>query len=118
VLVGVLLVSHVPYARFPKIGLRTRKGIMNTMVVLAGLFGALTVPRYFLFSFLLLYVSWGLVKSVLLGLLDRLPGGDPLLDEDDEDDDPEEPRTLDYAELHPAVRTPQTELPDSQEDKG
>jgi len=119
VLIGVLLVSHVPYARFPKIGLRTRKGIVNTVVVLAGLFAALTVPRHFLFSLLLLYVSWGLVKSVLLGLLDRLPGGDPLLDEDDEDEDPEEPRALDYTDLRPDTRPSQDEvLPPSQEDRG
>jgi CDP-diacylglycerol---serine O-phosphatidyltransferase len=45
---------------------------------------------------------WGLIKSVILGLLDRLPGGDPLLDEDDEDEDVAEPRTLDYGELHAA----------------
>jgi CDP-diacylglycerol--serine O-phosphatidyltransferase len=108
VLVGVLLVSHVPYARFPKIGLRTRKGITNTVLVLAGLFAALMVPRYFLFSLGLLYISWGLLKSVILGLLDRLPGGDPLLDEEEDEDDGEawgEVRSLDYDELHARKRT-------------
>jgi hypothetical protein len=47
---------------------------------------------------------WGLVKSALLGLLDRLPGGDPLLDEEDEEDDAfdrGEVRVLDYGELGP-----------------
>jgi CDP-diacylglycerol--serine O-phosphatidyltransferase len=106
VLLGVLLVSHVPYARFPKIGVRTPKGIGNTVFVLACLFGALSVPRYFLFSVGLLYITWGLVRSVLLGLLDRLPGGDPLLDEDeDEDAAASEVRTLDYGGLHPGVRS-------------
>ena len=105
VLLGVLLVSHVPYARFPKIGLRTRKGITNTVIVLACLFAALSIPRYFLFSIGLLYIAWGLLKSVILGLLDRLPGGDPLLDEDEEED-VAETRTLDYGELHPSVRSP------------
>jgi CDP-diacylglycerol--serine O-phosphatidyltransferase len=99
VLIGVLLVSHVPYARFPKIGLRTPKGILNTVLVLVGTFAALTVPRSFLFSLGLLYITWGLVKSVLLGLLDRLPGGDPLLDEEEEDTALAEVRALDYAEL-------------------
>jgi CDP-diacylglycerol--serine O-phosphatidyltransferase len=100
ILIGVLLVSHVPYARFPKIGLRTRKGITNTVLVLAGLFAALTIPRYFLFSLGLLYITWGLLKSVILGLLDRLPGGDPLLDEEDEEDEwVGEVRALDYDEL-------------------
>jgi CDP-diacylglycerol---serine O-phosphatidyltransferase len=67
VLLSVLLVSHVPYARFPKIGLRTRRGITNTVLVLAGLFAALAVPRYFLFSIGLLYIAWGLLRSVVLG---------------------------------------------------
>jgi CDP-diacylglycerol--serine O-phosphatidyltransferase len=107
VLLGILLVSHVPYARFPKIGLRTPKGIANTVLVLASLFAALAVPRYFLFSMGLLYVVWGLIKSVLLGLLDRLPGGDPLLDEIDEDEEGEwgEVRNLDYDELSPPSRS-------------
>ena len=104
VLLSVLLVSHVPYARFPKIGLRTRKGITNTVVVLVCLFAALAVPRYVLFSIGLLYIVWGLLRSVVLGLLDRLPGGDPLLDEEEEDEDVAETRTLDYGELHPGMR--------------
>lgn len=105
VLLGVLMVSHVPYRRMPKIGLRTARGITNTVLVLGALFLALTVPRYYFFSALLLYIVWGLVKSVVLGLLDRLPGGDPLLDEDeDEDELRAEVRTLDYADLGPPVQ--------------
>jgi CDP-diacylglycerol--serine O-phosphatidyltransferase len=89
----------------PKIGLRTARGITNTVLVLGTLFLALTVPRYYFFSALLLYIVWGLVKSVVLGLLDRLPGGDPLLDEDeDEGELRAEVRTLDYADLGPPVQ--------------
>jgi CDP-diacylglycerol--serine O-phosphatidyltransferase len=99
VLLGVLMVSHVPYARFPKIGLRTRKGITNTIVVLGCLFAALTVPRHFLFSFALLYITWGLLRSVILGLLDRLPGGDPLLDEEEDENERAEVRDLEYDEF-------------------
>jgi CDP-diacylglycerol--serine O-phosphatidyltransferase len=108
VLIGVLLVSHVPYARFPKIGIRTTRGVVNTVLVLAGVFAALTVPRYFLFSLGALYITWGLLRSVILGLLDRLPGGDPLLDEDEEEDSAlTEVRTLDYAELKAQPRNDQ-----------
>ena len=118
VLLSVLLVSHVPYARFPKIGLRTRKGITNTVLVLLGVFATLAVPRYFLFSLGLLYITWGLLKSVILGLLDRLPGGDPLLDEEEEGEDVPEPRTLDYAPLTPSRRTPRAiDDDDNQEDR-
>ncbi len=102
VLLGVLLVSHVPYAKMPKIGIRTRRGIFNTVVIFGGLFLALTVPQYYFFTSLLLYVMWGLVKSVVLGLFDRLPGGDPLLDEDEDmQDHRAEVRDMDYRELGP-----------------
>jgi len=103
ILVSVLLVSHIPYAKVPRIGLRTGKGLANTAFVLACLFAALSVPRYYFFTALFLYIAWALVKSVLLGLLDRLPGGDPLLDEDEEEDVAEraEVRVLDYGDLGP-----------------
>ena len=41
-----------------------------------------------------------MIKSVLLGLLDRLPSGDPLLDEDEDHlDDRAEVRTLEYSDF-------------------
>ena len=102
VLVGVLLVSHIPYAKVPRIGVRTARGLFNTAFILACLFAALTIPRYYFFTALILYIAWGLVKSSLLGLLDRLPGGDPLLDEeDDESAGRAEVREVDYADLGP-----------------
>ena len=104
VLLAVLMVSHVPYAKVGRIGLRTPRGIFNTVVALAALFLALAVPRYYFFPVLCLYVTWGLVKSVLLGFLDRLPGGDPLLDEDEEEL-ATGTRRLDYADLGPRGRS-------------
>jgi CDP-diacylglycerol--serine O-phosphatidyltransferase len=102
ILLGVLLVSHVPYAKVPKIGIRTAKGALNTVFVLSMLFTALAVPRYFFFTVGILYVAWGLIRSVLFGLLDRIPHGDPLLDtEEDHLDDRAEVRALDYADLSP-----------------
>jgi CDP-diacylglycerol--serine O-phosphatidyltransferase len=101
VLLGVLLMSHIPYAKVPRIGLRTAKGLANTAFVLACLLAAIFIPRYFFFVSLLCYIAWGLAKSVLLGLLDRLPGGDPLLDEDEEDEaaDLGEVRVVDYGDI-------------------
>ena len=105
VLIGVLLVSHIPYAKVPKIGVRTARGLFNTAFILACLFAALTIPRYYFFSALFLYITWGLVRSALLGLLDRVPGGDPLLDEDDEDEGGRtEVRRMDYGALGPRVQ--------------
>jgi CDP-diacylglycerol--serine O-phosphatidyltransferase len=106
VLLSVLMMSHVPYALFPRIGFRSAKGLFNTGVVLAGLFLAITVPRYYFFTVLMLYTLWGLLKSVLLGFVERLPERDPLLDEEedegDEDEGAAEIREVDYRDVAPA----------------
>ncbi|MEQ9570041.1 MAG: CDP-diacylglycerol--serine O-phosphatidyltransferase [Longimicrobiales bacterium] len=106
VLIGVLMVSHVPYAKVPRIGLRTTKGRLTTAWILTLLVLAVTVPRYYFFTALVLYILWGLLKTVLLGLLDRLPDRDPLLDDhdDDYDDESGDVRTLDYSHLNPEPR--------------
>jgi len=115
VLLGMLLVSHVPYAKIGRIGWRTPRGIVNTVVTLGGLFLALWVPQYYFFNALLLYIMWGLLKSVIIGFLDRLPGGDPLLDEDEEEADARaEVRDLDYAALGPRGRA----HPNDHDDEG
>lgn len=102
VILCVLLMSHIPYALVPRIGFKTRKGLFNTVVILGGLFLAITVPRYYFFPALLTYTAWGLVKAILLGLLDRLPEKDPLLDEDeDEDESGAELRQVDYSDVAP-----------------
>jgi len=118
ILVSVLLVSHIPYAKVPRIGLRTPKGLANTAFILACIFAAFSVPRYYFFTALLLYIAWGLVKSVLLGLLDRLPGGDPLLDEEEGEADHAEVRQLDYGDLGPRSNpgTPGADEDESQEE--
>ena len=47
--------------------------------------------------------SWGLLKSVVLGFLDRIPSGDPLLDiEEGEVGSHSEVRDLDYGDLVPS----------------
>lgn len=120
VLTGVLLVSHIPYAKVPRIGIRTARGLFNTAFILACLFAALTIPRYYFFTSLFLYIVWGLVKAALLGLLDRLPGGDPLTDEEDEETSGRnEVREMDYADLGPRTpaRREAADADDPQEDK-
>jgi CDP-diacylglycerol--serine O-phosphatidyltransferase len=100
VILSVLMMSHIPYALFPRIGLRTRRGLFNTAVVVGGCTLAILVPRYYFFPVLVLYTLWGLGKSVVLGLWDRLPDRDPLLDEEEEEGEAEA-RPLDYREVAP-----------------
>jgi CDP-diacylglycerol--serine O-phosphatidyltransferase len=117
VLLGVLMVSHVPYPVMPRIGVRSRLALLTTVVIGASLVAAVTVPRYFFFPFLLLYTLWGLFRSVGLGLLERLPDRDPLLDEEETPDEAgEEIRSMDYTEVAPS-REPRREQPETGEEE-
>jgi CDP-diacylglycerol--serine O-phosphatidyltransferase len=116
VFLGVLMLSHVPYPVVPRIGLRSARAVLVTAVMVACMFAALAFPSHFFFPFLVTYTLAGLIRSVGLGLLDRLPDRDPLLDEDDEDDQDEaeaELRALDYGEVAPT--RPRRDLPPPQE---
>ena len=98
-LVSILMMSHVPYAKMPRIDLKSRAGIARTTalggsVALAVAFPApldLPGPRGLR--------AVGLLRSVFLGLLDRLPERDPLLDAPESLESAVEPREVDYHEL-------------------
>jgi hypothetical protein len=51
----------------------------------------LYVPAYFVFPALSVYVIAGVVRAVLLGLLERRPEREPLSDEVEDDDDATRP---------------------------
>jgi CDP-diacylglycerol---serine O-phosphatidyltransferase len=105
VLLGVLMVSHVPYPVVPRIGFRTRKGLINTVLLGVCIAAALTVPRYFFFPFVVAYTVMGVIRSVVLGLVERLPDRDPLLDEEEDaegDEADAEIRSMDYTEVAPS----------------
>jgi CDP-diacylglycerol--serine O-phosphatidyltransferase len=99
-----LMLSHVPYALFPRISFSSPRKIFVTGVVAAGLIAALTVPRYYFFPVLTAYTLWGVLRSALMGFLDRLPDRDPLLDGEESDEAQAEVRPLDYEELAPRLR--------------
>ncbi len=99
VLISILMLSHVPYAKMPAIDLKSRRGVLRTSL-LAGCLGlAIAFPAYWFFPAFAGYALWGLLRSVFLGLLDRLPERDPLMDTPDELDSDVEPREVDYHEL-------------------
>lgn len=102
VLSSVLMLSHVPYAKVPRIALRSRRGLAVTALMGAGAALAVFFPRHWFFPSLIAYTAWGLCRSVFMGLLERLPERDPLLDDDSDDD--LEPREVDYDDLSPRVR--------------
>jgi len=114
VLLAVLMVSHVPYPVMPRIGLRSARGLFTTGALAACIAAALTVPRYFLFPFLVAYTLWGLLRSVGMGLVEILPERDPLLDEEAPDEADAEVRSMDYTEVAPA-RTRREDAPEDAE---
>jgi len=93
---GFLMISNVPYPVLPPLGLRSAGGLVSLGVLVIGvsmlIFGRL---EYF-FPLAMAYVSFGLFRAVLLGLIERrqqipgvgwIPGGRSATDDDDDEDD-------------------------------
>jgi hypothetical protein len=58
---------------------------LGTLVVVVTVLGVFFLRKEFYFPALVLYVAYGLAKTVLFGLMDRRPRGDsPVIDDDDE----------------------------------
>ncbi len=72
---GMLMISNVQYAAVPTVGFRTLRGILGTLLVVGTLIGVIFLPKEFFFPALMAYVLFGLGRTVLLGLIERLPPG-------------------------------------------
>ena len=70
-LLAVLMVSNVKYPKFPPIGVRSAKGIFGLVVHLTILLGGIFAPEYFLFPLGLVYVTYGIARATVLGLMER-----------------------------------------------
>ena len=109
--ISVLMLSHIPYPVVPRVNVRTWRGaVVGALMVLAVVI-AFAVPRYWFFPALAAYTSAGLLRSFILGLLDRLPERDPLLDQEGP---VEIERTVDYRTF--ARRRSDADTADTQED--
>ncbi len=101
VVLSILMMSHLLYPVVPKFGVRTLRGIITAAFMIACIVAALWIPRLFFFPGLILYIAWGLGKTLVLGFLDRLPEQDLLLDVENADEAGAELREIDYEELGP-----------------
>jgi CDP-diacylglycerol---serine O-phosphatidyltransferase len=70
-LLAVLMLSNVKYPKFPPIGIRSARGIFGLAVHLVILLGGLLAPEYFLFPLGLFYMTFGLARATVLGLMER-----------------------------------------------
>lgn len=80
---AVLMISDVSYPAFPRVGYRRPSEIVGSIVVLATIAGVFFLPRQFFFPAGVLYVVYGLVRTVVMGLLDRRNTGDSPVIADD-----------------------------------
>ncbi|HEV7365181.1 MAG TPA: CDP-diacylglycerol--serine O-phosphatidyltransferase [Gemmatimonadales bacterium] len=95
-LLAVLMVSNVKYPKFPPIGIRSARGIFGLVVHLVILLGGLLAPEYFLFPLGLFYMTFGIARATVLGLMERTEAV-PLTDERLADgDDPTLPPPLSH----------------------
>jgi len=102
---ALLMLSHIPYPLVPKLSIRGARATIASAILIACGIMALVFPEHFLFPLLATYTAWGITRSTVLGLIERLPEHDPLLDEaaeEDGDDGGAEVRTVDYREIAPA----------------
>jgi CDP-diacylglycerol--serine O-phosphatidyltransferase len=70
-LLSVLMVSKVMYPRGAPISLRTAGGVVSLVAVLALITGAVIAPSTILFPFFLAYLSFGVLRHLVLVLVDR-----------------------------------------------
>ena len=82
---ALLMVSQVPYPVTPKVGLRTWRGRLALAAHVVAVALALYYPEYFFFPAGLALITFGLVRAVFLGLLDRLPERDPMRDDEEDE---------------------------------
>jgi CDP-diacylglycerol---serine O-phosphatidyltransferase len=85
---AILMITNVPYPAFPKIGIRSWRGVDGLAVVIGSICGIFIYGREFFFPAGMAYVLYGLVKTFVLGLVDRIPtGGEDDGDQGEYDDD-------------------------------
>ncbi|MGH7663829.1 MAG: CDP-diacylglycerol--serine O-phosphatidyltransferase [Gemmatimonadaceae bacterium] len=85
-----LMISNVSYPVLPTINFRSVRGVLPLLLMLGILAGLIFLPREFFFPVAMLYVSWGVLATVVVGLMDRIPTGGGLLGVDDDEDELDE----------------------------
>lgn len=80
-----LMISHVLYPAPPNISLRKPGTIVLGAAFIVAIVLVAFDHRRYAFPVMVAYAAYGLLKTFFLGLVDRLPSADPLMDDDEED---------------------------------
>ena len=71
-----LMISNVPYPALPTFSIRTIRGALGLVAFVGLVIGLIFLPKDFFFPAGMLYVIYGVVASVVKGLLDRPQHGE------------------------------------------
>lgn len=85
-----LMISNVSYPAVPNIGYKSLGQILGSLVVVGIIVGMIVLRKQFYFPALVMYVLYGVGKTVLFGFIGKRPRGDvPVISDDDEDFEPD-----------------------------
>ena len=82
---SILMVSHVRYPNFPRISVKSVRGIAVLIMSTSLIVAMIVFPEYTIFPFGTVYIGWGLLKEVLGGFFEdeskeeHRPGERPLV---------------------------------------
>jgi CDP-diacylglycerol--serine O-phosphatidyltransferase len=78
IMVGLsfLMISNVKYSAVPSIGYRSVRELLGTLLVIGTIVGVIFLPNEFFFPALVAYVTWGVARTVFVGLLAKPPDDD------------------------------------------
>ena len=116
-----LMISNVSYPAVPTIGYRKLSEILGSLVVAATVIGVIVLRKQFYFPALVLYVLYGVGKTVFFGLIGRRPRGDvPVISDLDEDTEPEDAHISvpDIGPDQPPARRRRRRKPYPRDDRG
>jgi CDP-diacylglycerol---serine O-phosphatidyltransferase len=108
---SALMMSHVLYPVVPRFDRRTTRGRLTLGTAILATVFAFTIPSLFFFPAAIIYITVGLLRSVVRGFDERLPQHDPLIDVEETE---ASARELEYdsIEPRPAVRRPDKQSSD------
>lgn len=84
-LLGLLMISDVPYPAVPTVNFRSNRGRLGALIILGAVLGLIFLPTHFFFPVLLSYVAYGVIKYFIVGLIEQEPEDDILMEEEDDE---------------------------------
>ncbi len=84
-LLGLLMISDVPYPAVPMVNFRSNRGRLGALIILGAVLGLIFLPTHFFFPVLLSYVAYGVLKYFIVGLMEQESEDDILMEEEDDE---------------------------------